>query len=557
MEKPEDLFRRVSKAVAEAELNYPAKKQNHYWQEAFFEAMMNLDFMPNSPTLMNAGCDKGQLSACFVLPIEDKLTSTIDTLKLASIIQQSGGGTGFNFSKICPHEEPIFTTHGETPGPVSFIKIFDEASERIRQSGKRRAANMAILNIDHPDIEAFISAKSEEGTLQNFNLSVGISDTFVRALKEGADWHLVNPRTQEVTKTISARALQELMVHYAWKTGDPGIIFLDRIERFNPTPALGRFEATNPCGEMPLLPFEACNLGSVNLSRMIHKANGKPSVDWDKLERMVILGVRFLDDVIDVNHYPLPEIDVVTRGNRKIGLGVMGWAEMLIQLGISYVSRKAYLLAEEVMSFIYKKSLMTSILLAEERGSFPNWKQSVYYNSTPIRNATRTSIAPTGSISIIANTSSSIEPLFALSFTRKHTLGGKDLTEYNQYFIEALKSHHLDRLMVLEEVRSSGSLRNLKGLPTEFKNLFLTSLDIPYNQHIRHQAAFQKYTDNAVSKTINLPNDASEDIVKKVADLAWASGIKGVTVYRDGCRNAQVLHQGIYKSASCKVCFNH
>ncbi len=557
MEKPEDLFRRVSKAVAEAELNYPAKKQNHFWQEAFFEAMMNLDFMPNSPTLMNAGCDKGQLSACFVLPIEDKLTSTIDTLKLASIIQQSGGGTGFNFSKICPHGEPIFTTRGETPGPVSFIKIFDEASERNWQSGKRRAANMAILNIDHPDIEAFISAKSEEGTLQNFNLSVGISDTFVRALKEGADWHLVNPRTHVVTKTISARALQELMVHYAWKTGDPGIIFLDRIERFNPTPALGRFEATNPCGEMPLLPFEACNLGSVNLSRMIHKAKGKPSVDWDKLERMVILGVRFLDDVIDVNHYPLPEIDVVTRGNRKIGLGVMGWAEMLIQLGISYVSRKAYLLAEEVMSFIYKKSLMTSILLAEERGSFPNWKQSVYYNSTPIRNATRTSIAPTGSISIIANTSSSIEPLFALSFTRKHTLGGKDLTEYNQYFIEALKSLNLDRLMVLEEVRSSGSLRNLKGLPTEFKNLFLTSLDIPYNQHIRHQAAFQKYTDNAVSKTINLPNDASEDIVRKVADLAWASGIKGVTVYRDGCRNTQVLHPGIYKSALCTVCFNH
>ena len=488
MESPSDLFRRVARAVAQAELEYGTVNEAARWEEEFYKAMAGLLFLPNSPTLMNAGTPSGQLSACFVLPVEDSLDSIFTALKQAALIQKSGGGTGFNFSQLRPRGDFIHSSGGQSSGPVSFMKIYDATTENIKQGGKRRGAKMGILNIDHPDIEAFIQVKMDEDALRNFNISVGMRDTFMEAVKHDAVWNLIHPVSKRVVKKVKAKKLWELIVRCAWQHGDPGLIFLDAIHKNNPLPALGEIIATNPCAEMPLLPYESCNLGSINLARMVYKKKGKFEIDWQKIQSTITLATRFLDNVIDVNYYEVPQIRAMTLGNRKIGLGVMGWAEMLIQLGIPYQSQEALHLAEMLMQFINRHSFLASIQLARERGTFPNWKKSNYAaRQLEIRNATRTSIAPTGSISILANTSSSIEPLFALAYQRQNVLNDQTLLEVNQLFVAHLKSQHLYTDTLMGEIVSSGNLKQHNNLPESTKNLFKTSLEIPYPTHLRHQ----------------------------------------------------------------------
>ncbi len=542
IEEPETLFRRVAADIASAEATWGGDADR--WEQQFLDAMTRLEFMPNSPTLMNAGRELQQLAACFVLPVEDSLDSIFDTLKLAAKIHQSGGGTGFSFSELRPAGDMVRTTRGVSSGPVSFLEVYDGATEAIKQGSFRRGANMGILDVTHPDIVRFIDAK-RAGGITNFNVSVGVTEAWMESAAGDDTYSLVNPRTGEVTGTASAGEVLDRLVDAAWATGDPGIVFLDRINepRTNPTPALGKITATNPCGEQPLLPFEACVLGSVNLGRFL----GDEGIEWDRLLATVRVAVRFLDNAIERSRYPVQDIERIHRqGNRKIGLGVMGWADMLIRLGIPYDSSEALTLAERVMASIRSAADEASEELAAERGPFGNWEQSVYGPvgmNRPMRNATRTTIAPTGTISIIAGASSGIEPLFAVSYHRK-VLDGRVLTEVAVEFERVARERGFWSEELAETVAVRGGVRGMDGVPEDVQRVFVTAHDVAPEWHVRHQAAFQRHVDNAVSKTINLPAGATRDDVRSVYLLAWDLGCKGITVYRDGSKRWQVLNVG-------------
>jgi len=547
VESPEGMLRRVSREVAKAELRYGGTKTSRRAEEEFFESMARLEFLPNSPTLMNAGRDQGQLSACFVLPIEDTLDSIFETVKNTALIHQSGGGTGFSFSRIRPKGNRVRSTQGVSSGPVSFMRVFDAATEAVKQGGARRGANMGVLRADHPDILDFIGAKSGRTDLKNFNTSVAVSDFFLEAVRRGIDYVTINPWTREPAGSFNAAEVFRVICRNAWECGDPGLLFIDRINRDNPTPDLGQFETTNPCGEQPLLPYESCNLGSINLSRMVTYGEGRAALNLPLLERTVRMAVLFLDDVIDVNRYPLPQIAAATLGSRKIGLGVMGWADSLIKLGIPYDSQQALDLAEEIMGFIRQAARQASFELALERGPYPNFPFSRDAgNKRPFlqRNATLTTIAPTGTLSIIAGCSSGIEPLFAISYTRRDVLDGRDQQEIHPGLTGELAARGLRKAGLLDEILQRGSVREAGGLPEDLVQKYRTALEIKPEWHVRMQAAFQKFCDNGVSKTVNLPSGATPDDVAAVYRLAGELGCKGITVYRDRCRQAQVLNVG-------------
>ncbi len=549
IETPEGLFRRVAQTVSAADGIYsPGKGRER--EEIYFRMMSELKFLPNSPTLMNAGTRIRQYSACFVIPVEDSVRKIFGALSAMARIHQSGGGTGFSFSRLRPKNDIVKSTGSAASGPVSFMRIFDQATDVIKQGGRRRGANMGMLRADHPDIMEFIRAK-EKGSFGNFNLSVSIPDSFMRALDDGSDFPLENPRDGRIIKKIPAREIWDLTALMAWKTGDPGVIFIDRVNAFNPTPSAGIIEATNPCGEQPLLPYESCNLGSVNLSRFVQ--GRKAGMDWDGLRDTVRDGVQFLDNVIDASVYPLPEITRITRANRKIGLGVMGLADMLAMLGIPYDSDEAVKLGGEVMRFISEEAVKKSSELGRERGNFPNFNGSAWEKKglKHMRNATVTTIAPTGTISIIAGTSSGIEPLFALSFVRR-VLDGSDLREVNRVFLATAKREGFHSDSLLREIDTSGGVSKLSGIPEKIKDVFRTALEIPPERHVMMQAEFQRYTDNAVSKTINLPEEATPGDVKRIYSLAYRLGCKGITVYRYGSKEQVLSRAG--QSGACRVC---
>jgi ribonucleoside-diphosphate reductase alpha chain len=537
IESPQELFFRVANTVSEAEDAFPSRVEKQQVEEKFFRMMTRLEFIPNSPTLMNAGTSLGQLSACFVLPVEDSIEGIFDSLKNMALIHQTGGGTGFDFSHLRPADDLVSTTKGSASGPVSFMSIFNQATGVIVQGGRRRGANMGILRCDHPDIEEFIEAKLKEGAFSNFNLSVGVTDRFMDAVKKNEKFDLINPRTRERTKSIKARSLFDLIVYSAWRSGDPGLVFLDEINRHNPTPNLGQIRATNPCGEIPLLPYESCNLASIDISKFVK--NG--AVNWDKLEEAIQWGIRFLDDVIEVNRYPLIQIQEMTMANRKIGLGIMGFADTLIRLGVPYTHPDAISKASELMSFVRKASLKASAALAEERGVFPNYDKSILPpRNLRLRNATVNTIAPTGTISIIAGCSSGIEPLFALSYVR-NVLSGARLFETHPLFEMELRRRGLYSKELMAEVGRVGSLQDIETVPEDIKKIFITSFDVPPEIHLQIQAAFQDHTDNSVSKTINLPPDSTVEDVRNIYALAHKLKCKGITVYRYGTKRGQVL----------------
>jgi ribonucleoside-diphosphate reductase alpha chain len=540
IETPSELFRRVAFHVARAEKNFKSSLPPEKVEEKFYQMMRLLEFMPNSPTLMNAGASLGQLSACFVIPVADSIDGIFAALKSMAKIHQTGGGTGFNFSNLRPKGDLVSSTKGEASGPVSFMNIFDQATEVIVQGGKRRGANMGILRCDHPDIVEFIEAKIEKDRFSNFNLSVGITNRFMKAIADNGEFDLINPRTQKRVKKVKARSIFDLIVNAAWLTGDPGLIFLDEINRKNPTPQIGPIEATNPCGELPLLPYESCNLASINLAKMVKDH----SVDWEKLREYTHWGIRFLDDVVEVNRFPLPQIQEITFANRKVGLGVMGFADLLIRLGIPYNTKQAVDFAQTLMRFIHRESLEASAALARERGVFPNFHKSIYAkDNLRLRNATVNTVAPTGTISIIAGCSSGIEPLFAVSFIR-NVLSGTELFEVNPIFEEMAKTRGFHSKELFGRVAQSGSLQTLEGIPKDVKRIFVTTFDVSPRQHLEVQAAFQRYSDNSVSKTINLPSEATVEEVKKIYLLAYKLKCKGITIYRYGSKEEQVLSLG-------------
>ena len=535
IEKPKDLFRRVAHDISQADEKYgdaPKKAE-----EDFYQIMSNLEFLPNSPTLMNAGTAIQQLSACFVLPVEDSMEGIFGAIKDTALIHQSGGGTGFSFSKIRPQGDIVRSTGGVASGPISFMRVFNASTDVIKQGGKRRGANMGILRVDHPDIEDFITVKENLEELTNFNLSVAVTEGFMKAVSEKKKYGLINPRTQKVVKQLDAETILDKIVEKAWKSGEPGIIFLDRINKNNPVSHIGEIEATNPCGEQPLLPYESCNLGSINLAKMITNKE----IDFQKMARVTHHAIHFLDNVINRNKYPLKKIEEMTYANRKIGLGVMGFADMLLQLNIPYNSEKALEIAEKVMNFIQKEGRKASKILGEQRGSFPNFKGSIWENKGDMRNATVTTIAPTGTISIIAGCSSGIEPLFAVFFIRNVLDKDDRLIEINPYFEKIAKEKGFYSEALMEKIAKKGSIQELDEIPDEVKEVFVTALDISPEWHVRMQAAFQKYTDNAVSKTVNFRKEATIEDIRQVFKMAYELECKGVTVYRYGSRKEQVL----------------
>lgn len=539
IETPQELFSRVARTVAGADRKFNKKADVGQTQEQFYQAMTEAKFMPNSPTLMNAGASLGQLSACFVLPVNDSIADIFEAVRLMAIIHKSGGGTGFSFSNLRPRGDIVKSTGGIASGPVSFMRVFDTATGVIKQGGRRRGANMGILRIDHPDIKEFIQCKLFAGQFSNFNISVAVTDSFMRKVKKKQNYYLVNPRNNKIAGKENAAGIFDLLSRAACRCGDPGVIFIDEINRFNPTLQLGEMESTNPCGEQPLLPYESCNLASINLSKIVKSGQ----IDWQELKELVFLGVHFLDNVIEVNNFPHPEIEKITRkGNRKIGLGVMGFADALILLGIAYDSKAAVSKAEEIMKFIQEHGREASHQLAKKRGPFPNFKKSICAGrkEPPLRNATVTTVAPTGTISIICNCSSGIEPLFAVSFVR-NVLDGARLFEVNPHFERMANKKGFYSKALMEKIAKTGSLKSIKEIPEDMVRLFPTAFDINYMQHLSIQAAFQKHCDNSVSKTINLPKNTKSEVVKEIYLRAYELKCKGVTVYRYGSKPGQVL----------------
>jgi ribonucleoside-diphosphate reductase alpha chain len=545
IESPEEMFWRVARNVAEAERFYGNRISPEELSEIFFRMMASLDFLPNSPCLMNAGRELQQLAACFVLPVEDSLDSIFETVKQTALIHQSGGGTGFSFSHLRPKDDTVQSTGGMASGPVSFMRVFNMATEVIKQGGTRRGANMGVLRVDHPDIMEFITVKQKPNEMSNFNLSVGITKAFMEALEKNDEYSLINPRTKQEVRRIKAREVLEAIVSSAWETGDPGILFLDRINEANPTPELGVIESTNPCGEVPLLPYEPCVLGSINLSQMVKKKDGGWEADFEKIRRTVRDAVHFLDNVIDMNQYPLPQIAQMAKGNRKIGLGVMGLAHFFIRLGIPYNSQKALEVVRGLMSFIQYQARERSAELAEERGVFPNYKGSIYDRSggMRLRNATVTTIAPTGTLSLLANCSSGIEPLFAIQYTRR-ALEGLEFQTTDPLFVEVGEKEGFLNRELMKSITEGASLQELPHVPKHIKELFVTAFEIPPVWHIKIQAVFQEFTDNAVSKTVNFPRHATKEEVKEAFLMAYQERCKGITIYRSGSKSDQVLSCG-------------
>lgn len=556
VETVREMFIRVARHIAEGDRNYGADDtQIDSTAAKFFEVMAELDFLPNSPTLMNAGRSMGQLSACFVLPVEDSMEAIFETNKHAALIHQSGGGTGFSFSRLRPRGSIVASTHGVASGPVSFMKVYDAATEAVKQGGTRRGANMGVLRVDHPDIIEFITCKDDVAAITNFNISVGITDSFMKALADGGSYTLYNPHTDSAHTldgsevSLEAGEVFDLIVDRAWRTGEPGVIFLDRMNQANPTYPTETIEATNPCGEQPLPPYDSCNLGSINLSHFVKQtlpsnySNSQPhdGIDWERLASVIRTSVHFLDNVIDQNKYPLEVIKQQTLKNRRVGLGVMGWADMLVQLGLPYNSDEALALAQRLMAFVETEARNHSSEMAKQRGKFPNWEHSTFARDSLImRNCTVTTIAPTGTLSIIAGCSSGIEPYFAIAYER-NVLDGTRMKEANPLFRQAAKQQGFYSDELIDKVSREGSLESIEGVPDEIKAIFLTASDIALEEHIGMQAAFQKHCDSSVSKTINLPQSADRDAVKRAFELAFDSGCKGVTIYRDGSRPDQVL----------------
>jgi ribonucleoside-diphosphate reductase alpha chain len=546
VESPEDLFHRVASNIAEAEIRLGgSKKDARKWEVEFYNLMASCKFMPNSPTLMNAGSELQQLSACFVLPVDDSMEDIFEAIKHTALIHKSGGGTGFSFSRLRPRNDVVQSTKGISSGPVSFMKVFNAATEAIKQGGTRRGANMGILRVDHPDIEEFIACKENLEELTNFNISVALTEDFMAKAEKGEDYTLQNPRSSEPMGALNAGNIFAQIVEKAWNSGEPGIIFIDRINRDNPTPSLGEIESTNPCGEQPLLPYESCNLGSLNLAKFVRETKDGYDIDWDDLGEAVSTSIRFLDNVIEMNNYPLKEIRKMTHANRKVGLGIMGFADMLLYLGVPYNSEEGIEVGEKIMAFVQTKATEASRLLAQEREPFPNYDKSTFKqrNEPPIRNSTTTTIAPTGTISIIAGCSSGIEPLFAISYIRT-VMDNDKLVEVNPIFESVARKRKFYSEDLMKRIAQEGSVAHFAEVPEDVKQVFVTAHDISPEWHIRMQAAFQKNCDNAVSKTVNFPHSASQDDVARVYWLAYKLGCKGVTIYRDGSRQMQVLSTG-------------
>lgn len=540
-ESVEDLFRRVARAIAASDTLYDTQADQKKVEDEFYELMTSLEFLPNSPTLMNAGRPLGQLSACFVLPVADSMEDIFEAIKQAALIHKSGGGTGFSFSRLRPSGSTVNSTGGVASGPISFMRVFNMATEAVKQGGTRRGANMGILRVDHPDILAFINCKADNADITNFNISVGITEAFMEAAEAGRDYALVDPATKETVGRLNAKEVFDKIVYAAWRNGEPGIIFLDRLNRDNVVPSQGEIESTNPCGEQPLLPYESCNLGSINLVKMIRRDGGRYAIDWDKLADTVRKAVHFLDNVIDANQYPLEQIDFTTKQTRKIGLGVMGWADMLLYLGIPYNSDEAVELAGRLMEFITSTGREASAALAKTRGAFPLFHESVYRDGPPLRNATVTTIAPTGTLSILAGVSSGVEPVFSYAYIRT-VMDGTNMVEVSPVLREFLEARGLYSEALLQKIAEEGTLSHFEEIPEDIRRVFVSAHDVSPLYHTKMQAAFQNYTDNAVSKTVNFPHNATKEEVAEVYTLAYKLGCKGVTIYRDGSREIQVLN---------------